>query len=356
MYQPKYVISNIILRNIGSIEASKEVIENAPLVPFYEKKFQSEALLKTVHHGTHIEGNDLNMDQTMRVLEGEEVIARDRDIQEVINYRNVMTLLDELAAKRGGYDKESLLDIHKETVTKIIPEEKVGKFRQTQVIIKEEETGEIILEPPPFVEVPYLLDDFFEWLNSQPASEIHPILRAGLSHYILVSIHPFVEGNGRTVRAFATLILLREDYGIHKFFSLEEHFDADPAAYYEAFAQVDRQSKNLADRDVTPWLEYFTEVVAIELNKIKERVRKISIDSRFKGKIGEQVALTERQMRLVEYMSENGPSVMQDIKSVLPMVSEDTVLRDLNDLMDKGIIKKEGRTKASKYLITASRN
>ena len=135
MYSPKFTISNEVLRNIGQIEASKEVIENAPLVPFYEKKFQSEALLKTVHHGTHIEGNDLNLDQTMRVLEGEEVIARDRDIQEVINYRNVMTLLDELAAKRGGYDKASLLDIHKETVTKIIPEEKVGKFRSTQVVI-----------------------------------------------------------------------------------------------------------------------------------------------------------------------------------------------------------------------------
>ena len=52
MYSPKFTISNEVLRNIGQIEASKEVIENAPLVPFYEKKFQSEALLKTVHHGT----------------------------------------------------------------------------------------------------------------------------------------------------------------------------------------------------------------------------------------------------------------------------------------------------------------
>ena len=193
-------------------------------------------------------------------------------------------------------------------------------------------------------------------MNSNEANEVHSILRAGVAHYILVSIHPFVEGNGRTVRAFATLVLLREDYGIHKFFSLEEHFDADPAAYYEAFARVDKQSKNIAERDLTPWLEYFTEVVAIELSKIKEKVRKISIDSRFKGKIGEQIALTERQMKLVEYLSENGSAVMQELKSVLSMVSEDTVLRDLNDLTDKGIIKKEGRTKASRYLISANKD
>lgn len=351
MYTPKFSITNKILKNIGSIEAAKEVIENAPLVPYYEKQFKTDALVRKVHHGTHIEGTDLTYDQTRRVLEGEEIVAHERDIQEVINYRNVMKLLDELSSKRGGYDLESLLDIHKETVQKIVSDDKVGAIRKTQVVIKEEGSGEVILQPPPFVEVPYLMDDFFEWLNSKEAQEVHPILRAGITHYILVTIHPFVEGNGRTVRAFASLILMREGYDIKRFFALEEHFDADPGSYYEAFAKVDRQSKNIAARDLTEWLEYFTEVVSVELNKIKEKVRKISIDSKLKGKIGEQVALTERQMKLVEYLSENGSAVMGDLTSVLPMVSEDTILRDLNDLMDKGIVKKEGKTKASRYII-----
>src|SRR3989344_154132 len=116
MYQPKFVISNKVLRNIGQIEAAKEVIENAPLVPSFEKDFQTEAMLRTVHHGTHIEGNDLTYVQTKKVLEGQDVYARSRDIQEVINYRNVMTLLGELAVKRGGYEVAMLLDIHKATV------------------------------------------------------------------------------------------------------------------------------------------------------------------------------------------------------------------------------------------------
>jgi Fic family protein len=353
MYAPKYSITHKILRNIGEIEACREVIENAPLVPYYEKQFKTDALARTVHHGTHIEGVGLqSLEQVRKVLEGEEVIAYDRDIQEVINYRNVMKLLDELVDKRGGYDIEMLKDIHKETVNKIISEDKVGVLRKTQVIIKEEGSGEVILHPPPYVEVPYLLGDFFEWLNSSQAREAHPILRAGIAHYILVSVHPFVEGNGRTVRAFAALVLIREGYDIKRFFSLEEHFDQDPGSYYEALADVDRQSRNIAARDITPWLEYFTKVVAVELSKIKERVRKISIDSRLKGKIGQQVALTERQMKLVEYLSENSSAVMQDLTNVLTMVSEDTILRDLNDLMDKGIVKKEGKTKASRYIIS----
>lgn len=351
MYKPGYTISNDILKNIGEIEASKEIIENAPLVPAFEKQFESDAVVRTVHHGTHIEGNDLSLTQTKKVLEGENVVARARDIQEVINYRKVVDLLDDLAGKRGDYQKDMLLDIHKEAVYKIVAEEKVGVLRNTQVIVKDEETGSVIFEPPSFVEVPFLIDDFLDWLNDPEAKKAHPVIRAGIAHYILVAIHPFVEGNGRTARAFASLILMREDYDIKRFFALEEHFDQDPASYYEAFSLVDRQSKNIAQRDLTPWLEYFTKTVAVELAKIKEKVKKMSMDTRLKVKIGEQVALTERQMRLVEYLSNQKTARMTDLKEVIPMVSEDTILRDLRDLMEKGIVKKEGSTKASRYMM-----
>ena len=147
---------------------------------------------------------------------------------------------------------------------------------------------------------------------------------------------------------------MKEGYDLKQFFSIEEHFDDDPASYYESFAEVDRQSPNIAARDLTTWIEYFTETVAIELGKIKERVRKLSIDTKLKGKLGQQVALTERQMKLIEYLSENHSAGMHELKSVLPMVSEDTILRDLTDLLNKGIIKKTGRTKASRYVISGS--
>ncbi|KKR61797.1 MAG: hypothetical protein UU02_C0053G0008 [Candidatus Woesebacteria bacterium GW2011_GWA1_40_43] len=323
----------------------------APLVPSFAKQFQSDAVIRTIHHGTHIEGNDLTLYQTKKILEGAEVYARARDIQEVINYRNVMQLLDELAVKRGGYETDMLKDIHRATVDRIIVPEKIGVFRTTEVVIKEEGTGKVIFQPPPSHEVPYLLDDFFEWLNDPIARDIHPIIRSGIAHYILVAIHPFVEGNGRTVRAFSNLVLMREGYNIKKFFSIEERFDADPRAYYEALGEVDKGSPNLGTRDVTAWLEYFTGVVAAELEKVKDKVRKLSVDSRLKVKFGEQVALTERQMRLIEYISDQGSGGMAELKKVLSMVSEDTILRELKDLLSKGIIKKQGSTKASKYVI-----
>lgn len=352
MYQPKYIISNKILKNVGQVEASKEVIENAPLVPSYEKQFQNDAIAKTIHHGTHIEGNELNLIQTKKILEGHEVYGRPRDIQEVVNYRNVMTLLDELSFKRSDLNLDILLDIHRTTVDKIVSNEKVGVLRKTQVIIKEEGTDKVVLKPPPFVEVPYLLEDFFSWLNSETAREINPVIRAGIVHYVLVAIHPFVEGNGRTVRAFTQLLLIREGYDIKRFFSLEENFDSDLAAYYDALFKVDKDAQHIAQRDLTPWIEYFTEVVAVELNKIKEKVRKLSLDTRMKVKFGEQIALTERQMRLMEYISDQNGAPMADLRKLISMVSEDTILRDLKILQDKGIIKKEGSTKSARYVIS----
>jgi Fic family protein len=351
MYMPRYTITNSILTSIGAIEAAKEIIEEAPLVPDFEKDFVSDAIVRQVYHGTHIEGNDLTIDQTKKVLEGENIYARERDVQEVINYRNVVKIIDDLATKRTGYDLESLLEIHKATTDRIIPPEKSGVLRQTMVVIKEEGTGKIILEPPPPHEVPFLVQDFLTWLNNPQSKAVHPILRAGITHYVLVSIHPFVEGNGRTARAFASLVMFREGYDIKRFFAIEEHFDQDLDSYYTAFWQVDKQAPDIATRDLTPWLEYFCQTVAVELTKIKEKVKKLSIDSRLRVKIGEQVALSARQVKLIEYLGDHGEAVMHDLTNVLPMVSEDTVLRDLKDLMKKGIIDKEGSTKASRYVI-----
>ena len=94
MYQPKFTITNKILKNIGSIEASREVIDNAPLLPYFEREFREDALVRSVHYGTHIEGNELNLSEAEKVIKGQEVVARDRDIQEVINYRKAMDYIN----------------------------------------------------------------------------------------------------------------------------------------------------------------------------------------------------------------------------------------------------------------------
>src|SRR4030043_685102 len=109
MFKPNYSITNRILSNVGKIEAAKEIIENAPLVPAYEAKFREEAIVRTVHFGTHIEGNPLEQKEVEQVLAGKEISARDRDIQEVLNYREVLKYTD--GVKEKPLMERSLLDV-----------------------------------------------------------------------------------------------------------------------------------------------------------------------------------------------------------------------------------------------------
>ena len=356
MYSPKYSINNIILRNIGIIEAAREVIDHAPLLPYYEKEFQKDAMVRSVHHGTHIEGNELNLDQAEKVMEGQDVVARARDIQEVINYRKVMEYLgglkeesfDSAQDKKGKkkIDEEFIKKLHGMTVEKILPPEKCGEFRTTQVVIKNSLTGEVTFKPPMAIAVPVQINEFVEFVNSTTPNDIHPVLKSGVVHYELVRIHPFVDGNGRVSRALSTFILFQEGYDIRKFFSLEEYFDNDAAEYYRALQSV---GKN--DGDLTEWLGYFTQGLAIELSKIKEKIEKISVDVKLKEKQGgTPILLSERQLKIIEYIQKVGYLQNSGFRQLFPMVSEDTVLNELKYLIKHDLVKKVGSTKAARYV------
>lgn len=361
MYQPKFTITHDILTNIGLIEAAKEVIENAPLIPVYEARFVKDAILRTVHHGTHIEGNDLSLTEVKKAIEGEEIVARERDVQEVINYRNVIRYIDGLVPKHSLpsgnsvpsviYTQAMLKEINRIACERIITDDRKGKYRQVQVILRNSATGEVVFRPPPAIEVHFLIEDFFAWLNLAAERRVHPVLRAGVAHYYLVAAHPFIEANGRAARAFATLILFAEDYNIKKFFSLEEYFDKDALHYYRAMMDVDRQHRDLVKRDLTSWLEYFTQAMAIELTRIKEKVKKLSFDLKVKGRIGYQIPLNERQIKLVEYIEEHGSINTSEARKIVPQYSDDTLVRDFNYFLKRGLVKKTGKTKGARYIL-----
>jgi Fic family protein len=360
MYVPKYIITTQILKDVGAIEAAREVIENAPLVPAYEAKFRDEAKLKAAHYGTALEGNDLTEGEAKLIMdrgvqnfaqaENAGIVARERDVQEVINYRNVLDFIGK-AGVIPEYNGELLGEIHKLVVDRVVPKEEAGVFRKTQVVLRNSITGEIGFKPPSYLEVPFLMDDFFRWLNSDYGHKEHPVLRAGITHYVLAAVHPFIEGNGRTARAMATLVLFSEGYDIKRFFALEEYFDKHASDYFGALMEVSNQSLRLEDRDLTPWLLVFTRALALELTRIKETVRELSVDIKIRQRMGKQVALSERQMKMVEYLNSNGEISMAEARGVLPMVSEDTILRDLKYLMKRGVINKKGSTKAAKYIL-----
>ena len=343
MYSPTFSINNKILKNIGGIEAAREIIENAPLLPYWEKKFQEEAAVRTSHFGTHIEGNELSLLQVQKILDGEKIVARERDVQEVINYRNVLDYIDRQTDAK--IDEDAIAELHKIVIKNVLPDEEAGRYRQKEVVIRNSITGDVAFRPPKAVEVPWQMKDLILFIHED--SDIHPVLKAGIVHYEFVRIHPYLDGNGRVGRALSMLVLYKLGYDIRHFFSIEEHFDRDPERYYEALQSIEKKNG-----DQTEWLVYFTECLASELSKIKERIEHISIDSNLKKKLGGPVMLTERQLKIIEYIQENGYIENNAYGSLFPMVSEDTVLREVQDLVKKSLLKKQGVTKGVKYVMS----
>lgn len=362
MFTPKYNITHNLLLYVSRIEAAKALIEHSPIVPAWESKFRDEARMRTVFHGTHLEGNDLTQEQTEQLVRLDNVmdvesaklksgiVAKDRDIQEVINYRSVLEWIDQwedFVGKEVVYSEEILKTLHALTTQRILTDEQVGNYRKQQVVVRSVQSGQIAFRPPVSVEVPFLIEEFFEWLNSEEARKLHPVFRAAITHYELVRIHPFIEGNGRTARALAMLVLYAEGYDFKRFFSLERYLDSDIEAYYNAILSV-QQSE---DNDMSHWLEYFCYGLAIELDRVKQQVLKLSKDLQLQSRLGRQIALSERQIMLFELVQKQGEMTSEEASKVLPNVSVDTILRDLKDLMEKGIIEKHGVTKGVKYTL-----
>ncbi|MFQ5493483.1 MAG: Fic family protein [Candidatus Dojkabacteria bacterium] len=339
--KPDYRITNKILLNVAEAEAARQIIENSALIPRWERAFQTNALVRTIHHSIAIEGNALSLQDTEKIVSGKNVeTTRVRDVQEILNYRRVV---DFIATKKEQKFSEAMLaDVHTRLGRKILTDSKLGQYRHNEAVIVNSRTGEIVFDPPKVSEVPSEVSDLIQWDNHE-GGQLHPLLRAGIIHFELVRIHPFVDLNGRTARIMATWSMYRDSYDIKQFFSLEEYYDQDSKSYYDALDSAH-------EGDMTAWLEYFIYGVAVELKKVKDQVLELSRDRNLLRRMG-QVALNERQIKIIRYLEEHDTFRNKDFLSIFPDISDDTILRDLKDLMDKKLIIKKGRTKASRYLL-----
>lgn len=347
MFKPNYQISNRILTGIAAIESARELIENAPLVPYWEKQFREDRVVRTVHYSTALEGNKLTIEDVRKVLRGEEgnVKAYQRDIQEVINYRNVIKYIEQVHNTSKCVSEEHMLKVHEFTVYRIVPEDEVVSYRTKAWGTRNSSTGEISFVAPEPEKINELVEGFFSWVNSNEFTDTHPVLRSGIILAEIARIHPFTEGNGRTSRALATLSLYLDGYDIKRFFALDEYYDQNSEEYYDAIQTYQQEGDSLV-----PWLEFFVKGLDIELSRVKERVLSMSRDHKLRQEIG-QVALNDRQEEILKHIEDKGEIKNQDWRDLFPDLSDDTLLRDLKDMMDKGVIKKEGKTKASRYIL-----
>lgn len=343
MFKPNFRYTDKIVGDLTQIAAARELVLNSPFIPKWEVSLRREAIIRSAHSSTAIEGNRLSLEQVSELAHGREIIATRKDKQEVLNYLKVLENIDKLA--EGKIHGKNLLHIHKLLTGNTLENPSdCGVYRTRYVVVGNRLTGEIIFRPPANEAVPELMKGLIAWANSPDAQALDPVIEAGIAHYEFVRIHPFVDGNGRTARVLATLILYLRGFDAKQFFCLDVYYDSDRPAYYRVLQDVDQKTL-----DLTKWLEYFIEGVKMSIASVKERVIHLSSERLRTTKKG-QIALTERQMRMVEFINQNGQITNRDIRNLFN-ISNRAALDEIMKLLTMKAIKKAGKGRSLHYEI-----
>ena len=187
-------------------------------------------------------------------------------------------------------------------------------------------------EAPPSDVVPDMMTDFLTWINSDN-TVIDPVLKAAVAHLWFVAIHPFDDGNGRLTRTITDMQLAKAD-GFHlRFYSMSAEILREKKTYYEILEHTTGNST-----DITEWLEWFLNTMKSSILRAEETVKRVVSKSSFWQRHRE-IPMNERQVKMVNMLWDGFTGKLTSSKwAKITKTSQATALRDITDLIEKGIL------------------
>lgn len=178
------------------------------------------------------------------------------------------------------------------------------------------------------------MNTFLAWFNSD--EKIDPVLKAGIAHFWFIIIHPFDDGNGRIARALTDLLLARAEGNKERFYSMSGQMLVERKKYYQVLQKVQHSSG-----DITEWLDWFLHCLQNALQETEKTMQKILCKAEF-WKRHEHTPVNERQRLMLNKLLDGFDGKLQSSKwAKITKTSTDTALRDIKDLVDKGILQPE---------------
>jgi Fic family protein len=188
-------------------------------------------------------------------------------------------------------------------------------------------------EAPPADRLAAETDRFLAWANS--ASDEPPLIKAGLAHLWFVTLHPFDDGNGRIARALGDLFLARADGSPQRFYSLSAQIERERKAYYEVLERAQKESL-----DATAWLAWFLATLHRAVDQAQHTLDAVLAKMRFWQRWA-TTPLNERQVKLVNRLLDGFEGKLTSSKwAAIAKCSPDTALRDISDLLARGVLRK----------------
>jgi Fic family protein len=317
-------------------------------------RLQEETMLQTVTldviKSSEIEGKLLDHDQVRSSIARRlgidvvDTVAAERDVEGVVEMMLDATqnYQDPLTEDRLFGWHSALFPTGRSGMYKI----KVGAWRQDVIQVTSGPMGKetIHFEAPAAAKVPVEMRRFLHWLNDD--QHLDPVIKAAIAHFWFVTIHPFDDGNGRIARAIADMQLAKSDQSKQRFYSMSAQIQKERNAYYDIL-----ESSQKGDLDITNWLEWFLDCLYRSMEHTEQMIEKIIARSRF-WETNRDVEFNVRQQKMLRSLLDDFFGKHNVSKwSKMTNTSTDTALRDLQDLVRKGILDQQGGGRSTSYTL-----
>jgi Fic family protein len=317
---------------------------------------RSEAMLQTltqdVVKSSEIEGEILDREQVRSSIArrlGIEIGAltpADRDVEGIVEM-----MLDATQKYDEPLTEERLFGWH----AALFPTGRSGMHKITVGAWRDDSSGpmqvvsgaigkeRVHYEAPPAAKLPGEMKAFLDWFETNDDTD--PVLRAAIAHLWFVTIHPFDDGNGRIARAIADMALTRSDRSSQRFYSMSAQIRQERNAYYDMLEATQR-----GDLDITPWLEWFFACLDRTLDGAESTLADVFRKAEFWKKHA-GAAFNDRQRNMLNRLLDGFEGKLTTSKyAAIEKTSSDTALRDITDLVERGILSKdEGGGRSTSY-------
>lgn len=331
-----------ISRSQGELSAYKRNIQ-------YDVHIESVAAVDAVHFSTKIEGNPLSRDQvTLALQSNKKIHASKRALWEVLNYSRVRRSVREWSLKEKPFSEDWILEHHTELLKGIVKGRLRGFYREAQCAVKDSKTNAILYMAPEWRDVLHLMKGLLSWLRKQLKSKASPLLVAGQFHFEFVTIHPFMDGNGRLARLLTNGILMSKGYDVERYAALEKQHELNRSEYYRALHTL--QGNNFYDipphQDIRSWIVYWLNCLRQTYDEAKSRVLDPAIDVH-----ALPLRSTDDRLLKAQALFNRHQKLRASDYADLMGMGRTQAVADLNRFVEAGILKRIGGGRSTVYQI-----
>jgi Fic family protein len=351
----RYKITEKLLKTISNIHVQVQKFELKKYNSVVLAEFDFTARSLSAFASTSIEGNPLPLTQVRQILKNSPKEKRQTEI-EVLNYNATLVWLNQRLNSKGTtqkktqrkiekikFDEKFALQLHQSVMQNLLIQSKCGRYRNEPVFVNDPRLHKTIYWPPNHSDVKKLMTDLLEFIHEN-INKIDPIILAGLFHKQFVIVHPFIDGNGRSIRLLTKALLAILGIDTFHLFSFENFYNQNVSQYFQHVGVRGNYYDIAAKIDFTTWLEYFADGLLDELFRVEKELDQIQ------QREFSQPQILPDQSKIIDFLKENGR--ITDLQySKFTSRAKATRALDFRRLCQLDIIERMGVGRATFYVL-----